>query len=81
MTNSCNTGSGGRYATSGWTEYTKTNKTYVFGIELNQYLLRSYYITVRIYDTPNFVHLIVNMSEILESQTNLIEQLTFLVEE
>ena len=81
MTNSVNTGSGGRYATRGWTEYTKTNKTYVSGIELNHDLLLSYYISVRIYDTPNFVDLIVNMSEILESQTNKIEQLPLIVQE
>ena len=73
MTNSFNTKVGGGYSTPGWTEYTKTNKTYTSGIEFNQDLLQCNNISVRLYDTPNFVDLVINMSDVLQPQTNIIE--------
>ena len=74
FTNRYNYGIGGKYVTSGWTEYMKSNKTYVSGIELNHDLLLSYFMNVRIYDAPDFVALNINMSEILKQQTNEFEK-------
>ena len=72
-----NSGIGGRYGTRGWTEYTKSNKTYISGIELNHDLLLSYFIYLRIYVPPDFVTLNLNMSGILKEQTNEFEDLLF----
>ena len=68
-------GAGGLYTTSGWTEHTKSNKTYVSGVDINHDLLLSDYVYLKIYDAPDFVVLDWNMAEILKEQTNGFENL------
>ena len=68
-------GVGGQYTTSGWTESTQSNKTYVSGVELNHNLLVSHAIALKIYDAPDFVVLDWNMAEMLKDQTNDFENL------